>query len=491
MLSIFQVKNFKSFSDTGEINVTPLMFLSGINSSGKSSVFQPLLLLKQTINSQRELNLQGDLMPSKISFRDLVFNKPSLDDAQLDYAQLDYALQFCYGNEDGDDKSGLLFDLIHQFAGCSGIQLGSHHQSIHLAIDLQFRHGNRGLVRHSTEQVTKLVLGLRYGDTHLVDIEIATVQGEKGYKVKIVEDGSPNQVFKEIELAIDGITNFLPSSFIFEGNVDNRHLLFGKMFRILMSLVRNDLSKNISYLGSNRAVAQRAYPYDQSGFVVKKDGGNFPSVFWNLREEEFDYFLDGKIVTASLESLLHSILHQIGLDQKVSIRKIQHGVELIIVELDTLNGSDSKVMLPDVGQGYNQILPMIIQGLIAPKNGLVIFEQPETYLHPKVQSQLIEFFVGLARSGRNVFIETHSSHLLDNLQLQVVKDYSNWVQDNSRVLFVWPPHNYNPSARTEAIKIGRYGSIENSPNFLPDTSSLYDEIIRAGFEKQRIEKSGQ
>src|SRR4051812_18373001 len=44
-----QVGGFKSISDEQRIEVRPLTILAGANSSGKSSIMQPVLLLKQTL----------------------------------------------------------------------------------------------------------------------------------------------------------------------------------------------------------------------------------------------------------------------------------------------------------------------------------------------------------------------------------------------------------------------------------------------------------
>jgi len=45
------VRGFKSISDWQEIEIRPLTILAGANSSGKSSIMQPLLLLKQTLEA--------------------------------------------------------------------------------------------------------------------------------------------------------------------------------------------------------------------------------------------------------------------------------------------------------------------------------------------------------------------------------------------------------------------------------------------------------
>ena len=45
------VSGFKSISQRQEIEIRPLTLLAGVNSSGKSSMMQPLLLLKQTLEA--------------------------------------------------------------------------------------------------------------------------------------------------------------------------------------------------------------------------------------------------------------------------------------------------------------------------------------------------------------------------------------------------------------------------------------------------------
>src|ERR1700684_1259390 len=45
------VEGFKSIAQRQEIEIAPLTILAGANSSGKSSIMQPLLMLKQTLEA--------------------------------------------------------------------------------------------------------------------------------------------------------------------------------------------------------------------------------------------------------------------------------------------------------------------------------------------------------------------------------------------------------------------------------------------------------
>ena len=59
MLTRLKLKNFKSWSDTRDLALKPITGFFGANSSGKTSLLQALLLLKQTSDSaDRGLALQ-------------------------------------------------------------------------------------------------------------------------------------------------------------------------------------------------------------------------------------------------------------------------------------------------------------------------------------------------------------------------------------------------------------------------------------------------
>ncbi|MFY0576768.1 AAA family ATPase [Cystobacter fuscus] len=51
MLTQLRIRNFKAWQDTGNIRLAPLTVFFGTNSSGKTSLLQFLLMLKQTVQS--------------------------------------------------------------------------------------------------------------------------------------------------------------------------------------------------------------------------------------------------------------------------------------------------------------------------------------------------------------------------------------------------------------------------------------------------------
>src|SRR5215218_623975 len=77
MITRLRIENFKSWRTTGALRFAPLTGLFGSNSSGKTSILQLLLMLKQTVESpdrKQVLNLGDDRsLVSLGTFRDVVF----------------------------------------------------------------------------------------------------------------------------------------------------------------------------------------------------------------------------------------------------------------------------------------------------------------------------------------------------------------------------------------------------------------------------------
>ncbi|RKU36813.1 hypothetical protein C6495_02945 [Candidatus Poribacteria bacterium] len=73
MITHIRAKNFKSWADSGEVQLAPLTGFFGTNSSGKSSLLQLLLLLKQTIGSDDVLFFGDEQSLVNLgSFRDVI-----------------------------------------------------------------------------------------------------------------------------------------------------------------------------------------------------------------------------------------------------------------------------------------------------------------------------------------------------------------------------------------------------------------------------------
>lgn len=67
------------------------------------------------------------------------------------------------------------------------------------------------------------------------------------------------------------------------------------------------------------------------------------------------------------------------------------------------------VDIKDVGAGVPQIVPVLVAGLSADCS---FIEQPELHLHPRLQTEIADFFISVINNqGHRCIIETHSEHL--------------------------------------------------------------------------------
>ena len=102
MLSTFRLQNFKAFEDTGDIEIKPITVLSGVNSGGKSSFLQGLLLLKQKLDQEStldDLNIGGPYVEAA-SLRDITHGKPPLNQCKISFSfGVDFAIPQSVGFE--------------------------------------------------------------------------------------------------------------------------------------------------------------------------------------------------------------------------------------------------------------------------------------------------------------------------------------------------------------------------------------------------------
>ncbi len=101
---------------------------------------------------------------------------------------------------------------------------------------------------------------------------------------------------------------------------------------------------------------------------------------------------------------------------KIEVKDGSHTFEILF----TINGKQHKPT--NVGFGYSYILPIIVSGLIAKEGEILIIENPEAHLHPKAQSELTKFLAKVASCGIQIFIESHSEHILNGLRVAMLKE---------------------------------------------------------------------
>jgi DNA-binding response OmpR family regulator len=178
--------------------------------------------------------------------------------------------------------------------------------------------------------------------------------------------------------------------------------------------------------------------------------------------------------------LVASQLSQLGLARDFRLHQVtprQFEVRLI-----TSEGS-AEVGLADVGFGLSQVLPILILGLYAPEGSIILVEQPELHLHPAAQASLGDILLEVARKRRLQFlIETHSEHLLTRLQRRVAEEA--WPPEELR-LYVC--EKGSAGSKLSSLQLNTFGEISNWPeaffgDILEDSSAISRMAMRRKFQ---------
>lgn len=148
-------------------------------------------------------------------------------------------------------------------------------------------------------------------------------------------------------------------------------------------------------------------------------------------------------------------------------------------------GIESELPLPSVGVGVSQLLPVLVLCLLAEPGSVVLLEQPELHLHPALQQKLADFFIAVARSGRQLIVETHSEYFVSRLRRRVVEDPDDELLKLVKIVSA-ERDGESGETRYRDLDLTPYGEIEDWPKgFFDQAAEDEREIIRGALKKRR------
>jgi len=428
MFTELRLTQFKVWKDTGPVALKPVTMLLGTNSSGKSTLIQSLLLLKQTVQSPDRtvhLNLGGD------EVNDL-FNFGGFEDVLHQGAES--PRQFSIGF----DFQGSGTDRVH--AGKFDCTYG----------------------QTSSGSVAIQALDLRTGDRRFRAIR----RGKGAFSILVDEESQPR--FKGRNYAPERSVA-LSADTIAALDQD------GAVLEDLSLAIRREL-ESIRYLGPLRRKPERDYPWNKTKpGDVGSDGSRS---------------IDALLASALLKGEgQNAVVH--GVSQWLSRMRIADKLEVrqqgrssryeLIVHRDGVLCN-----LRDVGIGVSQVLPVLVVAFFAQPGSTIILEEPEIHLHPLAQSVLAELFVTVS-AERNVqfIVETHSEHLFRRMQTLIAGQQV--AAEQAAMYFV---ERDGLAAKLRVLDLDEYGRVRNWPEgFFGDALGETREQARLIFERQRASKS--
>ena len=454
MLTKLRIRNFKAWKDSGEIRLAPLTVLFGTNSAGKTSIPQLLLLLKQTAEApdrRRALHL-GD-------------SRTVVD-------------------------AGTFDDVVHH-----------HDVRRPLEFELQWQLPERVVVRDPFSEQTiggdelGFVARLRADERHQPIVEV--------FEYRLVDGGS-SPLAIGLHRRRDGTYDLkargyrpvrqqgragpLPPPIRFYGFPDETSASYRNVaFASDLVLQIERLLRGIYYLGPLRESPKRLYLWSgETPEHVGERGDRAIEAILAASDRRFS--LGAGQRRKPLASLVADRLKEMGLIQDFRIESLgghRKEFEVLVRTAPRL----PFVRLTDVGFGVSQVLPLIVELFYVPPRSIVIFEQPEIHLHPKVQANLADLFVDAIRARENgverhcqFIIESHSEHFLRRLQRRIAEEKLS--NEEAALYFV---RGEQANASLHELDVDAFGNIRNWPeDFFGD--DMADLVARSEAQARRARR---
>ena len=438
MITHIRMKNFKSWKDSGEVKLAPLTGFFGTNSSGKSSLLQMLLLLKQTVGTD-EVIFFGDenSLVNLGSFPEVIHGYKDQESLELELG--------C--------KPKKTFTI--RILGAD-----SEHRIVYLPVPIDSFTFNTA-VRLEGENLR--VEHIRY---NFESCDIPEVKWEHNRLVY-------KNLLGEQERIHEGINNCYggPAS-----KADD-------VLRPLSSAFEN-LFSHVYYLGPTRVHPQRHYHWE----------GKHPKEVDLWGNKAIDALLSARmrqLKTSNKET-------GVSIEEKISqwLRKMELADSFWLGTSGSLDDNNyevrirkspnsAEVTLADMGHGLADLLPLLVHCYYVPEGSTLILEQPGVHLHPLAQAQLADLFIDvIAERNLQILVESHSEHLLTRLQRRIAEKQV--TKDQVALYFC---RNNNGASTIEELDVTESGEIKNWPeNFFGDV--MGDMFAMTDVQAKRIAEQG-
>lgn len=358
-LRAISVVGYKSLVNKQRIEIRPLTILAGANSGGKSSIMQPILLLKQTLDAPYD---PGSLLIGGPNVR------LTSADQLLSIKSKSKAKEFSIGFEIGDRKVELCF---RQVSG-KGLEIYSN-----------------TVTDGKTETVITMDTDLTGIVEQLLEKKFGGLFSKKMHEdeLKVVRDRS----FLVVELSSIGFPVFHPGE---------------------------ELAAMIS--GLIHVPGLRGNP--ERNYKTTAVGDTFPGTFEYYVASVINHWQssnDDRLSKLGMHLERLGLTWKVQAKQR---DETQVELKVGRLPHSKVGGAHDLVSIADVGFGVSQTLPVLVALLAAQPGQLVYIEQPEIHLHPRAQRALATIFAEAAKRGVIVIVETHSALLLREIQTLVAKD---------------------------------------------------------------------
>lgn len=365
------VTGFKSLANKTDVEIRPLTVLAGANSSGKSALMQPLLLMKQTLESS--VNPSGPFLLAG------------------PYARYSEARQFLSRTgTSGSSAQRLLIDFQLGQMTAAGFAYGVESENTFDVVETrglegadQVKPGEWSISKSSSSDYLKSLAWMDVLASHKGLTEFS-VERYKFYQCirATGPSGVASPLSEVLSLhAVSILNSEIRRTIYVPGIRGNQH--------------RKWLLADVPVLGTFEGPFESYVPSLIESWQQASKGQKMVAVVGGLR--------------------------LLGLAAGVEAKKLNESELELYVPRTRGSGDGDFVNIADVGLAVSTVLPVLVALIQADPGQLVYIEQPELHLHPRAQWKLAQLLVQAANRGVRLVIETHSSLLLQGILTCVAK----------------------------------------------------------------------
>ncbi len=492
MINKIGVENFRVFKHYTEFELRPLTLLTGPNNAGKSSLTKLLLLFNEGKN---KLNFNTNIHNLK-SYEEIINrdnhkegnNKLKINTfIKNDLFGDGYSIEYSYSGGNlqeilikNNDILLLKFDTYGPEEEWENENCFKFEFNINYLIDLilaeEINLPNYEGIKFEDDYLLYNIKdeNLNIDRTDEFKDKLLKIQDEAFKRIKIQFDVHNEhdkiKEFKENIKKINGkvkeeikgkIEKIAKSSYItIEENTLGNYIFNNiiidkkKLLDCIAEIKASDFSP-LHYVSPARGSQERVINTYNNSEISKT------SKFYNETTKKFEDF-------EKLEKYFRKVEDIFELPGKIKVDEIiERDSSLLELKIDGQS-------IADYGFGYSQLVPILLKiynCTIFPKeledieyNPIIIIEEPEANLHPKLQSKLADFFVLTINKfpGFRFIIETHSVYFIKKLQLLTAKKQ---IATNKSVIYYFSSDNLEPldepEPKVKKIEMDEFGRLSD------------------------------
>ncbi|GMO29370.1 MAG: DUF3696 domain-containing protein [Termitinemataceae bacterium] len=245
-----------------------------------------------------------------------------------------------------------------------------------------------------------------------------------------------------------------------------------------------DNTKRFQYISTNRIGPMTIY--DAAPIVVqnKRQLGIFGEFtphfidFWGNAFVVPEKMCHKNGVANNLLAQVNAWLKEVSPGVSINTKLIQEVSKVMLsYQFDIIGNKTNSFRPKNVGYGISYTLPVIVALLTAEKDKIIIIENPESHIHPRGQAEMGKLIALAAQNGAQLFVETHSDHILNGIRVAVKE--KTIEKDNVNILFFDKMTTDSEQyAYITPIQIDKNGSLSDYPeNFLDEWSNQLSKLI--------------